>query len=231
MEWIQGIDTGVMREGGPLMWVLLVFSVIGFVFFLERTLYLHRGQTDAGAFLDGIKNLVRKGRLTEALTVCEEAPGPLPNLIKAALLNASRKPQPMRMAVQDAALAEIPLLERRIGTIAAVAKISPLLGLLGTVIAMQESFYLMEAHGPYADAALFSGSVASALMTTAFGLSLSAIAYLAHHFLHGRLRAIVHEMEWAANDLMQFLQTEGRRAASQGEIPVETEIEEDPDGN
>ncbi len=187
------------------MWPLLIVSVLGFVFFVERTLFLHKGQIRSTAFLDGIKNLVRKRRLLEALTVCEETPGPVPVVVKAALLNHDKPEARMRAAVQEAAIVEVPVLERRIGTVAAIAKISPLLGLLGTVVAMLQGFYALHAEGAYANAASMAGSVAQALITTAAGLAIATMAYLAHHFLHGRVRALVHDMEWVGNDIMQFL--------------------------
>ncbi|MEM9227273.1 MAG: MotA/TolQ/ExbB proton channel family protein [Verrucomicrobiota bacterium] len=198
-------DFSLLERGGPLMWPLLLLSLIGFVFFVERTLYLHKGQIRTNSFVDGIKNLVRKRRLLEALTVCEETPGPVASVVKAALLNHDKPEEKMRGAIRDAALVEIPALERRIGTISAIAKVSPLLGLLGTVVALLQSFFLMQEVGPYANAADFSGEVANALITTAAGLSISIMAYLAHHFLHGRVRALVHDMEWVGNDMMQFL--------------------------
>ena len=72
-------------------------------------------------------------------------------------------------------------------------------------VAMLSAFFRMEEAGSYADSGLFAGQVAEALITTAAGLAISAMAYLAHHFLHGRVRALVHDMEWAANDISQFL--------------------------
>lgn len=187
------------------MWPLLVISILGFVFFVERTLFLHKGQIRSTAFLDGIKNLVRKRRLLEALTVCEETPGPVPVVVKAALLNHDKPEARMRAAVQEAAIVEVPVLERRIGTVAAIAKIAPLLGLLGTVVAMLQGFYALHEEGAYANAASVSGYVAQALITTATGLAISTMAYLAHHFLYGRVRALIHDMEWVGNDIMQFL--------------------------
>jgi biopolymer transport protein ExbB len=111
----------------------------------------------------------------------------------------------MRAAIQEAAIVAIPLLERRIGTIAAIAKISPLMGLLGTVIAILNAFYTISVQGSYSNAATFSGDIAQALITTAIGLSIAIMAYLAHHFLHGRVRAIVNDMEYTGNAVMQFL--------------------------
>ncbi|MGE9294177.1 MAG: MotA/TolQ/ExbB proton channel family protein [Puniceicoccales bacterium] len=198
-------DFSLIERGGPLMWPLLVLSLIGFIFFVERTLYLHKGQIRTNTFVDGIKNLVRKRRLLEALTVCEETPGPVASVVKAALLNHDKSEEKMRGAIRDAALVEIPSLERRVGTIAAIAKVSPLLGLLGTVVALLNAFVQMQLKGPYANASTFSGDVAQALITTATGLAIAIMAYLAHHFLHGRVRALVHDMEWVGNDIIQFM--------------------------
>lgn len=198
------------------MWALLALSLFGFVFFVERTLFLHRGQIRTNAYLDGIKNLLRKRRLLEAITVSEETPGPVPKVVVAALRNYDRPEAEIRTAMREAALVEIPMLERRVGTIAAIAKISPILGLLGTVVAMLSAFFKMGEAGSYADASLFSSEVAKALITTAAGLAISAMAFLAHHFLHGRVRALVHDMEWAANDISQFL------LRDLPEIPVDT---------
>lgn len=187
------------------MWPLLALSLLGFVFFMERAFYLHKGQIRSDAFLDGIKNLVRKRRLLEALTVCEETPGPVVGVVKAALLNHDKSETKMRAAIQESAIVAIPLLERRIGTIAAVAKIAPLVGLLGTVLAILNAFQAISLEGPYSNAATFSGDIARALITTATGLSIAIMGYLAHHFLHGRVRAIVHDMEYTGNAVMQFL--------------------------
>lgn len=188
-----------------MIWPLLIISILGFIFFIERTLYLHKGQIGAAPFLEGIKNLLRKRRLLEALTVCEETPGPLPSVVKAALLNYGQSPERMRAAVEEAAIIEIPALERRIGTIAAIAKIAPLLGLLGTLTALLQAFNKMGEFGPYADASTFSLQIGQALLTTVIGLAIAVMAHIAHHFLYGRVRAIVHDMEWVGNQILQLL--------------------------
>ena len=190
------------------MWVLLAVSLFGFIIFIERTLFLHRGQLRTEQFLEGIRNLVNRGRRLEALTLCEDMPGPIPGIVKAILLQAGAPAQEMRTAAEEAALVEIPILERRIGTIAAIARIAPLIGLLGTVLGMLQAFFgvpLSETTG-YPTFGLLLGGVGQALLTTAFGLMIAIMAHLAHHFLHGRVRALVHDMEYTGHDLIQFMQ-------------------------
>jgi biopolymer transport protein ExbB len=198
-------DFSLFEKGGPVMWLLLLLSIIGFILFIERTLYLHRSQIRSTEFLSGIKNILRKRRLVEALTVCEETPGPVASVVKAGLLNHEEDEAKLRFAIQEAALVEIPAMERRIGSITAIAHVAPLLGLLGTVLGFINAFSLLQSEGAYAHAGLLAGGVWQALLTTAAGLAVAVPAYLAQHFLYGRVRALAHDMEWVGNDIMQFL--------------------------
>jgi biopolymer transport protein ExbB len=203
----------LFNRGGPIMWALFALSGIGLMLFVERSLFLHRGQIRSTEFLAGIKNAVRKRRLVEALTVCEETPGPVASIVKAGLLNFEESEEKIRFAIQEAALVEIPALERRVGSLAAIARAAPLLGLLGTVLGMIQSFYQFERAGAYVHAGALAGGMWQALLTTAAGLAIGAVGSLAHHFLWSRVKALVYDMEWVGMNLLQFLMTERRRAA------------------
>ena len=211
------------------MWVLFFVSLVGLILFVERTLFLHRGQIRSTEFLNGIKNIVRKRRLVEALTVAEETPGPVASVVKAGLLHYDEPEESIRFAIQEAALVEIPALERRIGSIAAIAQTAPMLGLLGTILGMIQTFYRFEQEGAYVTAGALSGGMWQALLTTAAGLAVGITAHLATHFLSGRVRALVYDMEWVGNDLMQFLNQERRTRSGTGrpEAPASEKSEEE----
>lgn len=200
-----------------MMWVLAVLGVFVLVLGIERTLYLHRGQINAKAFIDGIKNILAKRRLVEALTVCEETPGPVAAVVKAALLRADDSAEAMRFHVQEAAVIELPALERRLGSIAAIAQVAPLVGLLGTVLGMVTTFLAFEQGGNYATAGALSAGMWQALLTAAGSLMLAIPAHLAHHFLSGRVRAVVRDVEWSGNEIMKFLLAEYREV-KRGEV-------------
>ena len=202
---MEGFDLSLLEKGGPIMWVLLLMSLIGFLIFIERVLYLHRGQIRSSEFVTGIKNIVRKQRLVEALTLCEETPGPVPNLVKASLLHFGEDEEKIRYEIQEAALVEIPVLEKRLGTLAALAKSAPLVGLLGTVLGLAQTFYDMQESGNYSDATVLSNGMWQSLLTTAFGLAIAVLTYLGFHFLHGRVRALVRDMEWTGNEMLKFI--------------------------
>ena len=195
-----------ISQGGPVMYPLLFISLLGFVLFIERSLFLHKGQIGTQDFLSGIKNLVRKKRLVEALTLCEDTPGPMARIMKSALLNYGKSRETIRSAIQSAAIVEIPTLERRIGTIAALARVAPLLGFLGTLIAALQALYLLESFN--GDSGVLGRLLAEALITSASGLAISVMAMLAYHFLSGRVRALVHDFEWVGHDIHEFLSTQ-----------------------
>ena len=211
---MEYLDYSFILQGGPVMYPLLVVSVIGFVLFVERTLFLHKGHIETRDFLAGIKNLVGKQRLMEALTLCEDTPGPLARIVKAALLNFGASKDDIRNAIQSAAIVEIPILERRIGTIAMLARVAPLLGFLGTLISVLQALYFLE--GANADSAEFSRLLAESLITSAVGLAIAVMALLAHQFLYGRVRALVHDFEFVGHEIYQFLTAKGQHQ-SEGE--------------
>jgi len=121
-------------------------------------------------------------------------------------LHAHDDAETMRFAVQEAAVVELPALERRLGSIAAIAQIAPLVGLLGTILGMIVTFGAFERD--YATASGLAKGMWQALISTAGSLMLAIPAYLAHHFLSGRVRAVVRDMEWAGNEIMRYLTIE-----------------------
>lgn len=207
---MSGFDFSLFARGGPVMWVLVVLGFIGLMLFIERVLYLHRGQIRAKAFLDGIKNILAKRRLVEALTVCEETPGPVAVVVKAALLHADDPADVMRFHVQEAAVVELPALERRLHSIAAIGQVAPLVGLLGTVLGFITTFSAFEKGGNYVTASTLAGGMWQALLPAAGSLLLAIPAHLGYQFLAGRVRAIVRDVEWGGNEIMKYLLTEYR---------------------
>lgn len=205
---MDGFYLSLLARGGPMIWVLLLMGALGFILFIERVLYLHRGQIRSTAFVDGIKNILAKRRIVEAVTVCEETPGPVAAVVKAALIHAGEDETRMRYAVQDAAVVELPALERRLGSIAAIAQVAPLVGLLGTVLGLTMTFHAFMQGGQYATAQALSKGMWESLITAGAGLALGIPAHLAYHLLHGRVRAIVRDVEWAGNEIMRYLLTD-----------------------
>lgn len=196
----------IFNSGGPMMFPILIASFIVCLLFLERFLYLHKAQIRATDFVSGLKVPLKKGRLLEALTICEETPCPVSRVLKAALLNCESSKAVMVDGIRAAALLELPLLQRRLSSIILIAKIAPLMGLLGTVLALTQIFYKMGRSGSYVTAAEFSDQIYAALISTASGLFLCLLAWVMYAFLLGRVRAIAHDIDWASNEMILFIE-------------------------
>lgn len=194
----------IWNAGGPMLWVLVLMSAIGGFSFLERLLFLHKSTVPRGKFTRGLFNLVEKGRVLEALTVCQENPGPIPPVLRAGLLHFKEAPEKIAAAMREAALLQVPVLERRVSALNWIAKTAPLVGLLGTMIPLVRSFISMSDQGPYASSDLFIGEVGQALITTAAGLLVAIMAMSSWYWIDNRLRALLQDMEMAASDLIQF---------------------------
>lgn len=195
-------------DAGPFVWVLLALAFIAVVFAVERTMFLHRGLILSSDFIEGVKNNLKAGRPIEALTACEESPGPIPRVVKAALLRSNQSEASMRAAAIEAALLELPVLERRLGTIATIGKIAPLIGLAA---ALFSGFHLASAlrdGSIYASAQNIFPDILSAFANAGFSLVIAIGCSLSHHFLVGRVRSIVLEMEIAAHSLITFVHHE-----------------------
>jgi biopolymer transport protein ExbB len=212
-------------QGGVVMYPLLVVSLLGFTIFIERTLFLHKGQIGTEDFLSGIKNLVRKKRLVEALALCEDTPSPMARIVKSALLTYGRSREAIRSSIQGAAIVEIPILERRIGAIATIARVAPMLGFLGTLISVLQALYFLEASS--SDSGEFSERLAEALITSATGIAIAVMAIGAHHFLQGRVRALVHDFEWVGHQIYEFLTSDPELLEEEGEEATDNRADHD----
>jgi biopolymer transport protein ExbB len=195
-------------DAGPFAWLLVALAFLVVVFVVERTMFLHRGLVLSSDFIDGVRNNLLAGRPLEALAACEESPGPIPRVVKAALLRSTQGEEAMRAAATEAALLELPVLERRLGSIAAIGRVAPLLGLASGVLSGYGIVTALRDGSLYASADAVMLQAQAALATVGFGLLIAAVCALAHHFLVGRVRSIVTEMEIAAHSIITFVRHE-----------------------
>src|SRR5881392_1181736 len=130
----------LLSNGGPMAWLLLMMSAVVIVVFIERLLHYHRAQINSTEFLNGIRNVLKRANIVEALSICDATPGPVARLVKTAILNRDHGRERVREALEEAGLAEVPRLEEKLNLLATIAQLSPLLGLLGTVLGLMKTF-------------------------------------------------------------------------------------------
>jgi len=192
-------------NGGPVLWALFLISLVALTLFLSKLFELHRAQIDTRDFLTGLYNVLRRGNTVEAVANCEDTPGPVAQLVRAALLKADDPPEEIAKAVQQAGISEIPRLEHRLNLLATLGKVAPMLGLLGTVLAMMGALQDMHAQAPLANSGDLANHLWNALLSTAAGLAISIPIYAAYNLLVSRIESLVMDMEFAASDVLAFL--------------------------
>src|SRR4029077_423139 len=139
----------MLSKGGPVLWLILLISAIGIVVFIERFLHCHRAQINSIEFLNGVRTVLKRENVVEALSICDATPGPVPRLVKTAILNRERGRDGVREALEEAGLVEVPRLEEKLNVLATIAQIAPLMGFLGTVLGFIRVFIKLEEAGLY----------------------------------------------------------------------------------
>jgi biopolymer transport protein ExbB len=195
----------LLHEGGPVMGLLLAMAVIAVAIFLERLFHLHRAQIRADDFLEGIFNVLKRRNIVEAVSICEETPGPVAHIVRAAVLHHDEDLPAIQQALEEAGLAEVPRLERNMNLLATIAQISPLAGLLGTVLGMMDMVVAMHQNAPLIHSGDLASGLWKALLTTAAGLAVAIPSYAAYNFLIARVESVVLDMERASVDIYVFL--------------------------
>jgi biopolymer transport protein ExbB len=204
-------------QGGPMIWVLLLASAVAVVVFIERVLHFHRAQINSVEFLNGVRNVLKRDNVVEAVSICDATPGPVARLVKVAIMNRDKGREGMREALEEAGLIEVPPLEDKLNLLATIAQIAPLMGLLGTVLGFIQIFTTLQTKTTIPTMQDLSGGVWQALICTAAGLALAIPAYAAYNYLVSRVNAIVLDMEKAATEITNILaDTSGGNSSAVG---------------
>jgi len=203
-----------LDQGGPMIWVILLASAVAVVVFIERVLHYHRAQINSMEFLNGVRNVLKRDNVVEAISICDATPGPVARLVKVAILNREKGREGVREALEEAGLTEVPPLEDKLNLIATIAQIAPLMGLLGTVLGFIQVFSSLQTKTTIPTMHDLSGGVWQALICTAAGLAVAIPCYAAYNYLVSRVNAIVLDMERAATEITNILaDTLGRKGS------------------
>ena len=194
-----------IQKGGPLMWLLLLASIVAVGVFFERWTFLRRVQIDVGDFLRGLANLIRRGGYEDAQIECKLTPGPVARVVYAAILRHDQPRAELKEIVQEAGQMEVPNLEVHLLVLAIIAQVCPLIGLLGTVTGMIRAFMTVSSQGGFVTASTLSNGIYQSLLTTAGGLVIGIPAYVAHSYLSSRVNALIHDMERAGIEIVNLL--------------------------
>lgn len=201
-------------EGGKMMWLLGALSILGLGTILERTAYFLKNERDLkGNFKDEIIKLVRAGEEEEAIKLCERTNNSVSRTVKSILLAYKYENdmyESKEKLMKEKALEQIENLERRLSILGIVSYISPMAGLLGTVLGMIKSFKAIAIQGA-GDPNVVANGISEALITTAAGLLIAIPAIIAYNLFNRKADKIMMEIEKTSTALINIKKNRDER--------------------
>lgn len=198
-------------SGGPVSWILVGMAVVAVVTYVERLLDLRRAQIDYQDFLKGVINVLDAGNDDEALAICDDTPAPVAQVVATAIRNRAASARVLREAVDSQGRAEVGRLDRRLATLAIMAQIAPLFGLLGTFIGFIRTVIAANSAELVSRADLLGGSM-EALCSAALGLMVAIPVTVMYGSLRVRLDRTIVEMEAAASQIVGYISTQKEKS-------------------
>lgn len=194
----------ILQQGGPVFVLIGICALVAAFVFVRKWFEFYRAQVNINEIVTGLINVLRRDGMIEAITLCDNSPGPVPRVLSSAI-RAYKEGDDIRDALATQTLIEVPRLESLLNILATLAYVTPLLGLLGTVLGLVDSFQTMTAA---TDSAVtlpeLSNGVYKALLCTAAGLSVAIPCHIAYNYLVSRVQDFCTDMEKASAEIMYF---------------------------
>ncbi|MBC8868925.1 MAG: MotA/TolQ/ExbB proton channel family protein [Planctomycetes bacterium] len=204
----------VIRDGGPLMVPIVLCSFVLLVFVFERTIFLRRGRVIPRPFVKRFLQQMREGRLDrqKALELCEKNRSPVAGVFAAAVRKWGRPSVEVEQAIIDAGERVTNDLRKYLRVLNGVSTISPLLGLLGTVLGMIRAFNAIATADAMGRPELLAGGISQALLTTAAGLSVAIPALIAYLYFSGRVDQLIMNLDALGQKIVDLISADGHLA-------------------
>lgn len=193
------------KEGGWIMVILAIFSVIAVYIFSERFITINKASKKDDNFMNMIRSYMFEGKLDDAKHLCEETDTPISRMIEKGISRIGKPLNDIQTAIENVGNLEVSKLEKGVALIGMISGAAPMLGFLGTVTGMIRAFYDMSMAGNNIDIELLSTGIYQAMVTTVGGLIVGIIAYIFYNILVSRIDNVVNLLESKSIEFMDVL--------------------------
>ena len=193
------------KEGGWIMVILAIFSIIAVYIFSERFITINKASKRDDNFMNIIRNCMIEGKLEEAKDLCKQTDTPISRMIEKGISRIGKPLNDIQTAIENVGNLEVSKLEKGVALIGMISGAAPMLGFLGTVTGMIRAFYDMSMAGNNIDIELLSAGIYEAMVTTVGGLIVGIPAYFGHNYLVARIERLVFRMEATTIAFMDIL--------------------------
>lgn len=189
-----------------ILLVIIGCSIVSFTIFVERLLYLRKAEIDTNQFIIALRRPIKDGHIVEAINLCEATGGALGAIVKAGLIKHNRNKDQIENAMEMSGLVEIAQLEKNAKILSIIAYVTPLIGLLGTVLGFIQAFSEMRASGLVDISATRIGEAMEyALVTTAAGLVVAIPSVIAYNYIVSRIEGFILEIQTTSSEIVDLL--------------------------
>ena len=195
----------LFNSGGWLMWVLLLLGGVTIFIFVERFIAIRKASAFDINFMNRIRDHISEGKIKSAVDLCRKTDTPIARMVEKGLERLGRPMSDVQNAIENVANLEVSKLENGLPFLATIAGGAPMIGFLGTVLGMVQTFMDMSAAGGTVDLALLSGGMYVAMVTTVGGLIVGIPAYFGYNYLVARIEKLVFRLEANSIAFMDIL--------------------------
>jgi len=193
----------LLMEGGVLMIPLLLCSIIAVYIFVERFLAIKKAGNTPADFMQRIKEKIAEGNVTGAANVCKSFDGAVPTVILKGVKRIGKPIDHIEKSMENAGKLEVYQMEKNLGILSTIAGIAPMFGFLGTIAGMIILFFDLQ-HQTFNVGSL-AGGIYTKMVTSATGLIIGLLAYVAYNYLNAQINKNVNKIESASNDFLDIL--------------------------
>jgi biopolymer transport protein ExbB len=203
----ESINLFTMAEyGGWIMIVLAVMLAFAIYLFIERMVILTKATQEDKTFMNRIRDFIKEGRIDSAIKLCQKENTPSARMIEKGVTRIGRPMQDVQVAIENVGNLEVGKLEKGLVLIATIAAGAPMLGFLGTVLGMIQTFFNMAQNaGGVIEISALSEGMYQAMVTTVGGLIVGILAMFAYNFLVSRIDRVVRMLESRTMEFMDLL--------------------------
>ncbi len=192
--------------GGWIMIVLAVLLALATYLFIERLVVINAAKKEDKTFMDRIKDYIHEGKIDSAVNLCRQANTPAARMVEKGISRIGRPMSDVQVAVENVGNLEVSKLEKNLVILATISAGAPMLGFLGTVLGMVETFYNMAASGEgVIEMAMLSDGMYKAMVTTVGGLIVGILVMFAYNYLVARIDSVVRQLEGRTLEFMDLL--------------------------
>ncbi len=208
------LDTIVrfFQQGGGFMYAILGVLIVSIAIMIERFIYLSvKNRIDETAFVNRVLDFIQRGQINNAIEFCNMSRAALPQITRAGLEEFGKSASDIQNALELAAMSEIPKLEKRTPYLSMFANVATLLGLLGTIFGLIDSFEAVASADASQKATLLSAGISVAMNTTAFGLIAAIPALIGYSYLQEKTNELIDSINENVARIYRRLVEAGRK--------------------